>query len=132
MPPETLEQAVYDIDDPDLQLLDTNTRKTGDIVTLDYQLREYFRNPYATRVESVTPFLITQYFGTVKLTPSSDLWVDQKRVKTTKIEVEGDYSATIKKLGINEQTGLEKLPGDLGKKPLLVELKRRIKHPQKL
>jgi len=98
---ETLydDENIYNMNDP-------NTQKTGDLITLNYSTVEYFKNPYATRVEGVTPFLITQFIGTVELNPSSDVWIDVKILETHNTNLEGDYAATIARLGIDEQTGL--------------------------
>lgn len=46
------------------------------ILTLDYSEREEIRQPYATRVENVTPYLVTFYGGIADLNPSSDIWMD--------------------------------------------------------
>ena len=53
-----------------------NVRKNDDIVTLDYAEVEYITQAFATRTESVTPFLISFWNGTMELTPATDNWVD--------------------------------------------------------
>ena len=64
-------------------LLDLNSsngiRKTGRVLSLDYNDVVELNQPYATRVENVTPYLVNYYSGTCFLTPSSDIWVDQVR-----------------------------------------------------
>ena len=61
--------------------VDTNSfngiRKTGRVLTLDYVNVPFVRQPFATKTESVTPFLINYYGGSITLTPESDVWVDQ-------------------------------------------------------
>jgi len=52
-------------------------RQTGRVLSLDYDHVVYTKQPFATRTESVTPFLINYYGGTIVLTPSSDVWMDQ-------------------------------------------------------
>tara|TARA_R100001594_G_scaffold11834_3_gene26531 strand:- start:134 stop:8512 length:8379 start_codon:yes stop_codon:yes gene_type:complete len=52
-------------------------RKTGRVLSLDYEDIIELNQPYATRVENVTPYLVNYYGGTCELTPSSDIWVDQ-------------------------------------------------------
>ena len=47
-----------------------NVRKESDIITLDYNETEYIKQSFATRTESVTPFLISFWQGTMELTPS--------------------------------------------------------------
>ena len=48
---------------------------------MDYAEREWFKQTFATRSESVTPFLVSFWQGTVELTPSSDTWVDTTRIE---------------------------------------------------
>ena len=57
-------------------------KKTGDLITLNYQEIEYFDQPYATRTESVTPFLVKYWTGTVELRPSMDTWIEEREVVT--------------------------------------------------
>ena len=56
-------------------------RKTGRVLSLDYDTVPFVRNPYATRVESVTPFLVNYYGGVMEITPSSDVWMDQVTIE---------------------------------------------------
>ena len=53
-----------------------NVRKTGDIITLDYIEVEWLKQSFATRSESVSPFAISFWQGTLELTPASDTWID--------------------------------------------------------
>jgi hypothetical protein len=86
-----------------------NVRKQNDIVTLDYAEVEYIKQNFATRTESVTPFLISFWSGTVELTPASDNWVDTARLDAKIIDVEGDYASTFSRMTengtIDPQTG---------------------------
>jgi len=52
-------------------------RQTGRVLSLEYAEVPFVRQPYATKTESVTPFLINYYGGSILLTPTSDVWVDQ-------------------------------------------------------
>ena len=87
-----------------------NVRKNNDVVTLDYSEVEYIKQSFATRSESVTPFLISFWQGSMELTPASDTWVDTVRLDAKIIEVEGNYQATMSNLalteGVDPQTGL--------------------------
>jgi len=58
-----------------LNLLDSNVRKTGDLITLNYEEKGWIEQPFASRVENVNPFNIIEYSGGVILNPSSDNWV---------------------------------------------------------
>ena len=60
-----------------------NIRKTGDLITLNYNEVQYFEQPYATKTESVTPFLVRYWQGTVTLNPSFDSWIEEKKITTT-------------------------------------------------
>lgn len=55
----------------------TGIRKTGDLVTLDYSEVVYYDQPYATKTESVTPFLVRYWEGFVTLTPPIDSWIEE-------------------------------------------------------
>jgi hypothetical protein len=85
-------------------------REPNDIIVLDYAEVEYLSQTFATRTESVTPFLISFWNGNIELTPASDNWVDQERLEAKIIETEGDYAETFNKLvdsgDIDAQTGL--------------------------
>ena len=59
----------------DFELLDTNVKKTGRNITLNYDEVDWITQPLATKVENVNPFHVVGYYGTVKLNPPSDAWV---------------------------------------------------------
>jgi len=52
-------------------------RRTSNIITLDYDEVVHVSQLFATRVENVTPYLVSYYGGTIDLVPDSDIWVDQ-------------------------------------------------------
>lgn len=91
-------------------LLGENIQKTGDLITLKYDNVVWLDQPFATRVENVQPYILTYWEGTLKLNPSSDIWVDTVRLQPKTIKVEGDYLSTLNRLaitnGLNPQTGL--------------------------
>ena len=79
-----------------------NIRKqSNDIISLDYAEVEYLSQTFATRTESVTPFLISFWNGTIELTPASDNWVDQARLEAKVIQQEGNYTETFEELSAN-------------------------------
>ena len=86
-----------------------NIRKTGDIITLDYAEVEWLKQSFATRSESVTPFLISFWQGTLELTPASDTWIDTVRLEAKIINTEGNYAETLanaaRTLNVDPQTG---------------------------
>lgn len=62
-------------------IVGTNVKKSvgpvgKGILTLDYSETEEIIQPYATRVENVTPYLVTFYGGIADINPSSDIWMD--------------------------------------------------------
>jgi hypothetical protein len=86
-----------------------NVRKSGDIITLDYSELEWLKQPFATRTESVTPFLVNFWKGTLEITPASDTWVDTVRLESKVISAEGNYAQTLsnsaRTLNVDPQTG---------------------------
>jgi len=70
----------------------TNIKRSGDIITLDYTEVEWLKQSFATRTESITPFLVSFWQATVDLTPSSDTWIDTARIEAKIINVEGNYA----------------------------------------
>jgi hypothetical protein len=51
-------------------------KKTGDLITLNYSEVQYYEQPYATKTESVTPFLVRYWSGSIELHPPIDSWGD--------------------------------------------------------
>lgn len=92
------------------EVIDPNLRKTGDLLTLNYADLILMQNIFASRVESVNPFLVTKWMGTLTLYPSSDIWVDQKIIKTNEFDAQGpDFVASVQRLGINESSGFAEI-----------------------
>jgi hypothetical protein len=89
-------------------LVGSGVRKTGQLLTLDYEEILETSQPYATKVVNVAPFRSTFYAGTIELFPASDVWIDQVRLEPTSIKVEGNFSETLFQLskeGFDTQTG---------------------------
>jgi hypothetical protein len=86
-----------------------NVRKQNDTITLDYADVEWLKQSFATRTESVTPFLISFWQGTLELTPASDNWVDTVRLEAKVIQTEGNYAETMaaasRNFGVDPQSG---------------------------
>jgi hypothetical protein len=87
-----------------------NVRKSEtEIITLDYADVEWLSQTFATRSESVTPFLVSFWQGTLEITPATDTWVDTVRLEPKIIETEGNYAETMNRLqdeqGVDPQTG---------------------------
>ncbi len=88
----------------------TNIKRSQNIVTLNYKEVEWLKQSFATRTESITPFLVSFWQASLELTPSSDTWVDTSRLEAKIINTEGNYSQTVASLaasqGLDPQTGL--------------------------
>ena len=86
-----------------------NVRKNNDVITLDYTEVPWLTQSFATRSESVTPFLISFWQGTMELNPASDTWVDTARLDPKIIDVEGNYTSVFNQMAdngeIDPQTG---------------------------
>lgn len=65
----------------DNSLIGSGIKRTGQLVTLNYEEVPYIIQPYSSRSVNVNPYAEDFYNGTITLFPSSDSWVDQ--VKTT-------------------------------------------------
>jgi hypothetical protein len=70
-----------------------NVKKTGDLITLDYDEEEYQSQISATRTENVNPFNISNWSGSIELEPESDVWVATNQLEVNAIKVEGSYQA---------------------------------------
>jgi len=78
-----------------LTLLDSNLKKTGDLITLDYEEVELLNQPLASRVENVNPFNIVVFSGRITLNPQSDNWVRNIVIQGEERTVLGDAEGTI-------------------------------------
>ena len=93
MNPELAVNPNIDINSADLnsnlQLLDTNCKKTGDLITLDYTEVDWLTQPQATGVENVNPFNVIVFMGAVVLDPPSDNWIRTIYTNNTRVESTG-------------------------------------------
>lgn len=82
----------------DLALVDENTTKTGDMVTLDYSEIQWINQPLCSRVENVNPFNVILYDGSIDLNPRSDDFVITRQIGNRRIDVfgssTGDFTRT--------------------------------------
>ena len=93
MNPELAVNPSIDINSADLnsnlQLLDTNCKKTGDLITLDYTEVDWLTQPQATGVENVNPFNVIVFMGGIVLDPPSDNWIRTIYTNNTRVESTG-------------------------------------------
>ena len=76
----------------DFELFDSNVKKTGNIITLNYDEVEWISQPYATETINVNPYELPVFFGEVELDPQSDIWT-----KTVQLE-----DKTIRQTGVDK------------------------------
>ena len=58
----------------DFELIDSNVKKTGNAVTLNYEEVPWIEQPKATKSELVNPYEVPALRGSVELTPQTDYW----------------------------------------------------------
>mgnify|MGYP003113096175 CR=1 FL=1 len=71
-----------------LSPLTNGIRRSNRVLSLNYNEMVAVSQPYASRVENVTPYLVNYYSGTVQLTPSSDVWADVVMLEAREVEDE--------------------------------------------
>ncbi len=65
------------------------------VITLNYSQVVEISQPYATRIENVTPYFVTIYEGIMDLNPSSDIWVDRTQLDPLTVEgITGEITST--------------------------------------
>ena len=93
MNPELAVNPSIDLNSADLnsnlQLLDTNCKKTGDLITLDFNEVDWLTQPQATGVENVNPFNVVVFMGGIVLDPPSDNWIRTIYTNNTRVESTG-------------------------------------------
>ena len=70
---------------------DGGLAQTGDLITLNYFDEVMSRQPYATRVENIQPYLMAGFVGKIVLTPSGDEWFETAKAPALVINKEGDF-----------------------------------------
>ncbi len=58
----------------DFELFDSNVKKTGNLVTLNYEEVEWITQVYATETCNVNPYELPVFTGDVELEPQRDIW----------------------------------------------------------
>ena len=89
-------------------LIGSGIKRTGQVVTLNYEEVVEINQLFSTRVVNVNPYAADFFGGTIELFPSSDVWVDQVRLEPKTIDAEGNYTQTKIQLtaqGFDSQTG---------------------------
>ena len=77
-----------------LTLLDPGIRKTGDLLTLDYEEVTLLDQPLASRIENVNPFSVITFRGQMTINPSADIWTRNVILDNGNRSVFGDTEGT--------------------------------------
>ena len=80
----------------DAQRATDGYQKTGDLIMLPYTETDEVVQPYASRVESVNPYSVTEWIGDLVLQPETDVWMDDDRIPSITINVEGNYEQLLR------------------------------------
>jgi len=89
----------------DNNLVGSGIKRTGQLVTLDYEEVVELVQPYASRAVNVNPYIEEFYNGTISLFPSSDVWLDQVRNASNEVFVGRDLDELSKLLEYDPQSG---------------------------
>jgi hypothetical protein len=89
----------------DTNLIGSGVKRTGQLVTLDYEEVPEIVQPYASRAVNVNPYIEDFYTGTISLFPSSDVWLDQVRNKSNEVFVDRDFEELAELLEYDPQSG---------------------------
>jgi len=86
-------------------LIGSNIKRSGQILTLDFEEVAEIIQPYSSEVANVSAYSSGYYSGSIELFPSSDIWVDQVRLETKTYEAEGNYQRLSEDDDFDEQSG---------------------------
>ena len=73
----------------DFQLFDSNVKKTGNVVTLNYEEVEWISQPYATEIINVNPYELPVFYGEVELDPEDDTWTRTIQLENRNVQQTG-------------------------------------------
>ena len=82
-----------------------NVQRTGNVISLAYTEIAEISQPYATRVENVTPFLVDFYQGSIALNPTTDVWVSTLSPETNDVIIEGNFESVSQALQAETSNG---------------------------
>ena len=76
-----------------------NVKRANQVVMLDYTEESWLRQPFATRTESVTPFLVRFWEGSLSFLPTTDVWIDVNQMQVRNVMAEGSFTGVAQALG---------------------------------
>jgi len=100
----------------DFDLFDPNIKKTGDVITLNYEEVEWITQPYATRTDgvndtmNVNPYEIPVFSGTIELDPRSDVWTRTRQIEPTQIIRQEGTNGTVSNVNLDVNLGSAENP----------------------
>mgnify|MGYP001160002957 FL=1 len=89
------------------EIVGVNVKKSDRVVTLDYEDENWLEQPFATRVENVTPFLVQFWQGEIELIPEVDVWIDVNRLEVNEVMMEGSFQGIAQALGAEVRTAAD-------------------------
>jgi len=90
-------------------ILGDGIRRTNQVVSLDYTEVSWLSQPFSTRAESVTPFLVTFYQGILSFEPTVDVWIDTITIEPRNIQG-GVNTVDIEPINVEIEVDLEAAP----------------------
>ncbi len=78
-----------------------NDGDTSTVLSLDYTEQEWLNQQFATRTESVTPFLVTFYDGNITLDPTADVWIDTTQLEVRAVDMMGSLEGVAAALQVD-------------------------------
>ena len=89
------------------QVVGANVRRSDSVLSLDFVDDLWLQQPFATRVENVTPFLVQFWQGDIELVPEVDVWIDVQRLETNAVMMEGSFRGVAEALGAEISTAAD-------------------------
>ncbi len=86
-------------------LQSNDLKRTGDVVTLNYDEVSYIVQDTASSTENVNPYSVITWIGGVELNPNSDVWLNEKRLESNVVDIDAGYTTALQQLAVDPNTG---------------------------
>ena len=86
-PPFVEIQAEMELDEE----ASNNIRRTGELITLPYTNEILVSQPLTSKAINVNPYNVTNFLGTIELSPQRDDWVEIEQRPTLKVNLAGEF-----------------------------------------
>ena len=89
-------------------VLGSGVRRNSQTISLDYTEISWLNQPFATRSESVTPFLVTFYQGSLAFEPTVDVWIDVTQIEPRNVFIDSGVGDSLEAISseIIEEDGV--------------------------